>query len=233
MLIGQDYPKLDFYIGKLHLLEPNGTITDLLMAALSFYFAISLQNVKNKDAFTRMWMAFFLLHGLGSFFGALGHALYLYWGIYGKIATWITGVLSIYAIEKAFIDQLENTSQRTLFEKIAFWKIPSIYLAIVLICLLSDVSLKPELPFLPVAINTIVGVVFSAGYLAYTFSKSKNAIYRYFYWGVMVILPSAFFFLLKINPFPWFDKNDFSHVFMCGGITLFYIGVKKRLQLNT
>jgi hypothetical protein len=34
----------------------------------------------------------------------------------------------------------------------------------------------------------------------------------------------VFFYLLKINPINWFDKNDVSHLFITIGIIYFYIG---------
>lgn len=227
MLIGEDYPKIEFVIGNLRLLEPNGTITDVLMAALSFYLAFSIRKLKTQDTFSTFWVGFFILHGAGAFFGALGHALFLYWGLLGKIPTWFVSVISIYCIEKAFIYQLKNNRLKGVLDKIAIIKIFLVYGSIAAICMFSDVGLKPERPFLPVAINTIIGVIFSAGFLAHKFSKEDKH-FRYFYWGVLTILPSAFFFLLKINPIQWFDKNDVSHLLMCAGIILFYIGIKKR-----
>jgi hypothetical protein len=45
------------------------------------------------------------------------------------------------------------------------------------------------------------------------------------------MVPSAIIFLAKINPHPWFDKNDLSHVLLTIGIIYFYKGVQKTKDL--
>jgi hypothetical protein len=94
------------------------------------------------------------------------------------------------------------------------------------ICLIFPIKEKPQIAFLPIALNTIFGVIISAGILSYQFSKKEQA-FKTIFLGVIIMLPSAFVFLLKINIHPWFDKNDLSHTLLTIGIVFFYFGVEK------
>jgi hypothetical protein len=88
-------------------------------------------------------------------------------------------------------------------------------------------SSKPELPFLPIAINTIVGVTLSAGVLAIGYGKSSVQNSDILYLGVIVMLPTAFISPSQNKSSPVFDKNDLSHVLLTAGIIYFYIGIRK------
>jgi predicted membrane channel-forming protein YqfA (hemolysin III family) len=50
--------------------------------------------------------------------------------------------------------------------------------------------------------------------------------------GVVVLLPSAFVFLLKLNIHRWLNKDDLSHLFMLGAIICFYLAMRG-WKLNT
>ena len=97
------------------------------------------------------------------------------------------------------------------------------------ICFTFPIQEKPKTLFLPVAFNTFLGLILSAGLLGYKFYK-KEASFKLIVMGVIVMIPSAFIFLMKINPTPWFDKNDFSHLFLTIGIIFFYLGISKVQQ---
>ena len=71
----------------------------------------------------------------------------------------------------------------------------------------------------------VLGVIVTVGILGYRFSRTRDVNYKYFYYGVLIMLPSAVFFFFKINLQPWFDKNDFSHVLFALGIGFFYWGI--------
>ena len=114
---------------------------------------------------------------------------------------------------------------------VVFRKLLFVFAVFSLVCLTQPIYEKPSIGFLPIAINTMFGLILSAGILGYRFSKSIHRDYRYFYYGVLIMIPSAIIFLAKINLHPWFDKNDLSHVFMTIGIIYFYIGTVKTNHL--
>ncbi len=80
--------------------------------------------------------------------------------------------------------------------------------------------------FLPVVINTIIGVFISVAFASSLNLKFQGS-FKWFILGVVVMLPSSIIFLMKINLFRWFDKGDLSYLLMTIGITLFYLGIKK------
>ena len=226
MLIGKDFDKIHVTLFNLDICEPNVLITDTLMAGACLFFAYTLYARRKDSEFHRFWYLFFLLFGISSFAGGLGHGLYTYFGPWGKLFTWITGIYSIYLIEKAMISLVKDPTIKRRYTLFSFLKLIVVYLVFVYILLFLPIYTKPALPFLPIAINTIVGVVLSAGLLGYQFSKTIQPEMKYIFQGVLVMLPSALFFLGKINIHPWIDKNDASHLFLTAGLFLFFKGVK-------
>jgi hypothetical protein len=226
MLIGKDFDKIHITFFNLDICEPNVLITDTLMASVCLYFAYRLLAYRKQSDFHRFWFLFFLIYGISSFAGGLGHGLYTYFGPWGKLFTWTTGIYSIYLIEKAMISLVNDQEIRRRYAFFSLIKLIFVYLVFTYILLFLPIYKKPGLPFLPIAINTIVGVILSAGILGYKFSKKIQPEMKYLYQGVLVMLPSALFFLGKINIHPWFDKNDASHLFLTVGLFLFFKGVR-------
>lgn len=226
MLIGQDFEKLQLPVGNLILLEPNVLFTDTIMAGISLGLGIMLLRKPTKFAAHRWWTAFFLLFGISSFLGGLGHAMFGYWGIYGKFGSWLTAIPAIYFIERGMVDQEPNEQLKKRYQTIALIKMFLVTVIFGFVCWKGNLEVKPERGFLPIAAHTIIGVSMSAGYLGWRYSKQLHRSFYDYYLGMLIILPSAFFFLLKINPVVWFDKNDVSHVFITIGIVYFYKAIR-------
>ena len=227
-MIGVDFEKIEYVLFGWDLLEPMALIMDSIMGLLSIYFAIKIAKYKSKHPFYTYWMWFFLLFGLGAFYGGFTHALFNYWGVSGKIPVWLLGPLSVYALEQAMIAASTNKRQISLLKGFSFWKYFIVTVVWLLIYNLYPLEENPAVGFLPVAFNTIFGVLLFAGFLAQSYYKKKLSInYRYFVLAVIIMIPSAFVYLLKINLHPWFDKNDLAHLLLGGGIIYFYLGVSK------
>ncbi len=228
-MIGADFEKIHFVLFGLDLVEPMALITDTVLAVLSITLGLGLSKIKIEHPFRSYWIWFYIIFGLGAFLGGLGHAFFNYWGVAGKFPSWILGPFSIYLLEQGMIAAHQNEKKLQGFKLISFWKMIGVYIVFALICSFGPIHEKPQIAFLPTAVNTIVGVIFTAGILGNQFSKTITPSFKYFTFGVIILLPSAFIFLLKINLHPWFDKNDFSHILMMLGIIYFYIGVKKSI----
>lgn len=225
MLIGQDFPKIEWSFLDYKIIEPNALVTDTLMALVSFYLAYLLYRKEFNSTFSNRWFYFFILFGVSSFLGGLGHALFYYFGAIGKMPNWISGIVAIYLIELAMAAAIVSEVSKNSYEKFIFYKMIVVFVVFVWVASTQAINEKPELGFLPVAIHTTIGVISAAGILGFSLSKTKHVAFKYFYWGVAIILPSVFFYLLKINPVIWFDKNDISHLFITTGIIFFYFGV--------
>ncbi|MCB9222565.1 MAG: hypothetical protein R2780_13085 [Crocinitomicaceae bacterium] len=227
-MIGADFEKIHFVLFGLDLVEPMALITDLIMGSISVYFGIKVGKIKSEHPFYQYWKWFFLIFGIGSIIGGFGHVMYNYWGVPGKFLSWLSGPVSVYCLEQGMISLYPDRKIFGRLKLASFWKFVAVITAWILVLVFVDLSEKPSRGFLPIAINTIVGVSLTAGILGMIyFRKGLSPLYKYFYLGVLIMLPSAFVFLLKINLHQWFDKNDLSHILLTLGIIYFYIGIKK------
>lgn len=229
-MIGADFEKIHFVLFGLDLVEPMAFITDTVLGVLSVGLGWKLTKIKTDHSFRTYWIWFFFVFGVGAFVGGLGHTFFNYWGIPGKFPSWIAGPISIYLLEQAMISVHPNEQILSNLKLISFWKMIFIYVLFSLVCIYAPIHENPQLAFLPTAINTILGVVLTAGFLGRYYAKTIRPEFKYFIYGVLVLLPTAFIFLLKINLHPWFDKNDFSHILMIIGIYYFYIGTKRTIS---
>lgn len=227
-MIGADFEKIHFVLAGFDLVEPMALILDSLLGGMSVYFGISVLRLKSRHPFYLYWAGFFIIFGLGAFYGGLAHAFYNYWGYLGKIPTWLAGPISVYFLEQAMITVHPSRKALDRLKLISFWKLIVVLVIFILILSMADLTAKPGLGFLPIAINTIVGVSAFAGLLgSYYYRKKISINYKYFTLAVLVMLPSSAVFLLKINLHPWFDKNDLSHVLLGLGIIYFFLGIKR------
>jgi hypothetical protein len=226
MLIGQDFQMIKIEVFGLLIQEPNVFLSDFIMSVVSFLLGILLIRKTQNSVFEKWWVAFFVLYGISSMLGAFGHGFYHYFGVFGKMPNWLTGIPIVYLIEIAMISLIRNSKKKKTLAFLALIKMVLVYLIFAWICFTFPIQENPKTPFLPVAFNTFFGVTLSAGILGYKFYK-KEASFKLIFMGVIVMIPSAFIFIMKINPTPWFDKNDFSHLFLTIGIIFFYLGIIK------
>ena len=227
MLLGQDFPKIELNLNGLIILEPNALITDFLMGSVSLYFALKIYRNKGQHSFLKYWYYFFLTFGLGSLLGGLAHAFFNYTGPQGKFPTWISAILAAYFIEKAMIKSAHGLNTNNRLGKIAFVKMIFVFLIVITVISTESYQREHTIGFIPIAINTLMGVFISVAALSVYNIKKGFHDFKYLFYGVLIMLPSFFVFLLKINPVQWFDKNDLSHFIIIFGITFFYIGLKK------
>jgi len=224
-MIGQDFPKIQFEMFGFHLLEPMSFITDTILMIISLILLFKMRKIESNHPFYTYWRYFFLIFGVGAFAGGLGHVFYNHWGVPGKMFSWICGPLSVYCIEQAMISVHWKEKSLQAFKVISTLKLGVVFAVFFYIVINVPLQENPTIAFLPIAINTIVGTVLTAGVLGYTYTKKVSLHFKYFWLGVLIMLSASFIFLLKINIHQWFDKNDFSHIFMALGIIYFYLGV--------
>jgi len=226
MLIGEDFSKIQVDLNGLILLEPNAIISDFIMALASFFIASKLYQKRRSHGFVKYWYYFFLTFALGAILGSIGHGLFYYLGPQGKFPTWISAILSTYFIEKAMIKSYERYNKNNTLGKIAFFKMIFIFLLVITVISSAEFDRNHTIGFLPIAINTILGVFISVSIIGTANIKNQRG-FQWLFIGVLAMLPSAAIFLMKINLFQWFDKGDLSHIFMTIGVCMYYVGVKK------
>ena len=66
----------------LHLQEPMAFITNSLIALFCFW---AFRSLRADITVNKYWKMFYLFLGTSSFLGALGHTLFMYFDMYGKM----------------------------------------------------------------------------------------------------------------------------------------------------
>ncbi len=226
-MIGSDFPKIEFELFGLNLLEPMAIITDTIMGGLSVYFGIKILGLSKKIVFNKYWSLFFIIFGVGSMIGGIGHTFYNQLGLFGKFPSWFSGPIAVYFAEMAMISLYPKMKIRSRLKNWFNIKLIVVYAIFFYLLFFVKNPTNPNLPFLPVAINTILGMISTVGVLGYMYTKKYSPHFKFFWLGVIIMFPSALIFLLKINVHQWFDKNDFSHVLLTIGIIYWYLGVTK------
>ena len=227
MLIGEDFAKITFEFNGLTLMEPNALITDILMGSISIYFATQLKKKKGRNSFFKYWSYFFLIFGIGSILGGMAHTFFLYTGPQGKFPTWISAILCAYFIEKAMIKSVNKLNKNNILGKIAFTKMIVVFLVVITVISTEAYQKDHTVGFIPIAINTLIGVFISVATLSLYNVKRGCKDFKYLLQGVIIMSPSFFIFLFKINPVQWFDKSDLSHIMILIGNCFFYFGLKR------
>ena len=188
MLIGEDFTKIALDFNGFTLLEPNALITDFIMGTFSIYFAVQLKKIKAQHSFLKYWYYFFLIFGIGAFCGGLAHSLFEYTGPQGKFPTWISAILCAYFIEKAMIKTVSNLNKKNILGKIAFTKMILIFLIVITVISTKAYQKEHTIGFIPIAINTLIGVFISVAYFSFYNIKRGYREFKYLFYAVMIML---------------------------------------------
>jgi hypothetical protein len=199
----------------LHLQEPMAFIFNMAIAVYCFAAYKRLQNGP-LDPATVNWKMFYLTFGVSTVFGAFGHIFFQYLGVAGKIPCWTLGGLANVFAARAMM-QYNGFSSLSRGVDTAIW-LKSGALLIVAVTTQN---------FLFIAIDAILTYVIFTGIYGFMLYKKGLNEMRYMVTGVLVLLPSAFFFILRLNPHRWFNAHDVSHLLMLACIACFYTGIKK------
>lgn len=231
MLIGADFPKIEFELLGLELLEPNSFIGDTVLFIFSVYAANQVARIQKPSLFHKSWFLFFIVFGTSFLLGGFGHLLYNYWGIPGKTPSWFLGVIAVYFIERAMISLMEREALKRALNIVSKIKLTlaliSVFIVLVLVDLEADYSKGMIVP----TINSTIGLVGTLGVLAIALSKRINGMSPLIL-SVIILIPAAVIQGMKINLHPWFDKNDFSHVLLLIALFLYIKGIKIITERN-
>jgi hypothetical protein len=189
-------------------------VTNWMLALFCFYAYFNLKS--SADTANFYWKRFFLIFGISTIFGSVGHAFFYYLGMPGKIPSWTLGCLSNIMAALGML-RFEG------YTKLKAIAIPLVWMKSALLLALSLIFMK----FVFVAIDAILTYILYTGIYAFVLKKRGVMEMKWMIIGVMVMLPSAFIFLLKLNVHRWLNKDDLSHLFMLTGIIFFYISMKK------
>lgn len=208
----QGFEIIHFSLFGMQLQEPMAFVTNLLLAGFSFFAAWSIQ--ANRSITVLSFKLFFIAFGLSTFFGALGHVFFQYTAIFGKYPSWIMGVVAGFFAGKAILSLYQTSNKNSVLFHF-------LWIKGILLLALSLILQK----FVFVAIDAIVTYLLYTGFLSFKMWKQGNLAMRYFVVGVLVLLPSAFVFLLNWNVHLYLNRDDLSHLLMLACVVYFYKGV--------
>jgi hypothetical protein len=232
MRIGSNYDKIEWKVFNLDLLEPIGFFGDLIIAGFCFYFAYKILKMNTKVLFFYYWRWFFIIFGVSMIVGSFGHLLYNYTGAFGKWFGWLGSLITSIFLEMAFISIYPNTKIKKNLYVISYVKLVLMFIIELLILSFADIDKNQALGLIVPSINFFIGIGFCAGYLGYYYQKTISENFKFFWIGVLVLVPATALQLLKINPHQYFDRNDLSHLILILSLILFYQGLKKLPKID-
>jgi hypothetical protein len=203
---------INFEVLGFHLQEPMAFVTNGFTFIFSFFAAYKLKN--KIDSVSTLFYWFYLVLGISTFLGSLGHLFFQYSGLFGKIPSWTTAVLAALLGGLAMLEFKQDSSNKTISKTF-------LYVQSVVLLILSFVYMN----FVFVAINAIITYLLYFGVLSFTGWKKGKEYLKSFWIGILILIPSAFIYLLNINLHKWFNRDDFSHLLMFGCIYFFYRGI--------
>lgn len=200
---------IKFSLFGLELQEPMAIVTNGMIAFFCVFAFIQLKDWNDTANF--YWKRFFLFFGISTFFGMFGHGLFHYFGIYGKIPSWLFGCISN-AMAGLGMFHFDNYSKKS---KIGVYLVVFKSLFLFLLALFT-------FKFVFVAIDAIITYIVYTGFYAQKIVKRGAEELKWMTFGVVLMLPAAFVFLFKINIHLWLNKDDLSHLLILLGIIFFY-----------
>ena len=225
MRIGSDFEKIEFNFCGFDLLEPNSLIGNTILFISALIISRKVQKLSIETPFFNFWRVFFIAFGCSFFIGGLGHGFYNYWGVVGKYPGWIASIISLYFMERAMLSLLKHP-RRSVFVFLSKIKLLIFVVLELTIFTFLDLKENPQLGLLIPSIASAFGFLTCLGYLGWRYTHEINSSFRYFYWSVVVLIPSAVLQGMKISIAPWLDRSDLSHLLLLVVISLHWNGVR-------
>jgi hypothetical protein len=216
-LFMQDFKIVHFTLGGLQLQEPSTFISDLILAIGCFVLGYKISKMNRID--NSLFFKFFIFMGISTFVGAFGHMFFHYGGKIGKYPSWIFATIATFFFCKAMINDLP-----LFFNKRWNWIIWGKAIVFLLLSLLFS-------KFIFIAIDSILSYLLFGGAFGRMLWKASRDHMRYIVYGTLVLIPSAFVFILDVNLHELFNRDDLSHFIILATIIFYYKGILERNKL--
>ncbi len=210
----QDFKIIHFTLGGLHLQEPSTFVTDIILAIGCFVLCFKTYRLTKTD--NTLFMKFFLFLGISTLLGAFGHVLFYYSGKIGKFPSWIFASIATFFFCCAMINDLPNFFNKRW--NLIFW------IKGILFLFLSIFFSN----FIFIALDSILSyLLFGAGFGTQLWKASRIHM-KYIVYGTLVLIPSAFIFILDVNLHELFNRDDLSHFIILITIIFYYKAIHER-----
>ena len=197
--------------------EPVTVFTDLLLSALCLFLFKTTHKYHAK-----LWSYFFMTMAFATFFGAMGHGLYI---DKNNGLQWISRCFGIVSVWFASLASLDNLSH-SIWKK-RLWMLAHLEVLIALVCIFFDNN------FRIVATNGTVGFVGFVALIHFYLMKKGVTGSGYIIIGILINAIAGIVHKLAISPGKWFNHNDLSHVIMLFGLFTLAKGAKMIRQHKT
>jgi hypothetical protein len=206
-------------VGDILVYEPVTAITDWLITFACFLLAFRIVRTKKNTPF----VLFFILQGTSTLFGGVAHGFYYEFGLVMHQVAWIFAGLAVLALQWSLNAQMPTVSSRISLNSVALLQF-SVFAVF---------ALQPSANFLPVAINSAVGLVFMVLPVAiYLKIRLHYQWTVFFFRGIGVLALAGLVNATGLHPHAWFNGNDLAHLIIIAAMFLFYQGVDKFSQIQ-
>jgi hypothetical protein len=213
----------DIFVFGLRIQEPVTSGTDLIIAAMCFWFFYQL-NKRNDGQQTSFLMKYhFLFLGFATLSGGLfGHAFLYLVNDWWKLPGWYMSMISIMFIERAAIEHSAKVFKPKLIKSLLILNV----VELVVIAVLTGITIE----FKYVQFHSFYGLVCIVfPFHLYVYSKTKNLGSKWTLAGILVMMLGAPAFNIPIIIHEFFNHKDLSHVIIMASIYCLYRGT---LNLN-
>ncbi len=203
--------------------EPITTLTGIFIAATCFYCCYKLRETDLSHPILKFMYYFQLTLGWSSLLGGiLGHAFLYKLGMVWKLPGWELAMISAFAMAQASLLRFYGTERRQAYKK-GTW---ANAISLTVCSVLSAYTLN----FLWVEIYTAIGLLAIMSTVEYRLYKSGDrGVSALLLTGMIPMLISVVFIVVKFSASPWFNYFDISHLFICATVVYFF----KALQVQS
>jgi len=210
----------------IYIQEPMASLTDLVVAWVSFFYFLQLSKLEKKEMFFIYYKYYFLFLGISMVLsGLLGHALLYYIEVGWKLPGWLMSMFAVMAIEQAAIEQA-----KPYFSNVGFNNLIALNFSVLI--LLATLAFY-YIDFLYIALYSTYGlilIVLSIQCFLYYKTRSRASIHTITAIGITLL--SVIVFVKQISPHPWFDHLALSHTILACSVYFYYRGVAE-VKLDT
>jgi hypothetical protein len=206
-------------IGQLRIDEPVTTLTDLLLAAVSFFAYFSIRKLGKKGRIKWYFRYYFLFLGMGALTGGLlGHAFLSRIAPGWKLLSWVFTVISVGFMIHAMVELVQPLVRSSVRKLITRINLLAMALAIF--------ETVRTASFAPTTFYSIFGMLVVVGSLStYLYLKTGSKGVVRFLFGLGLGIISAFIFIQGWGISPWLTHNDISHLILAVSTFVIYKGV--------
>lgn len=196
-------------------------LTDLVVAALCFFFFYKLHTGVRKERFIFYYKYYFLMMGIATTFGGLiGHAFLYALSMPWKLPGWIISMFSIMLIERATIEHTRILLKPAIIRWLQVINIVELLIFLSLTVYFLD--------FFFVEFHSGYGLMFVVLSLeGFLYLRTRNEAGKFILTGIALAAVAALIFMNRLSPHPWFNHIALSHIFMALAAIFFYLGATR------